>query len=149
MRKKKMLVTLAAVVATIAGPSAVTASAADTGADKEKTTVTRVPGSEGLYEIRGDDIHAAAYDACGGGTCFFRGLGGEGQMWVVPSCGRHNVPSWFRDAASSAWNRTNNIVLIFKDTNQGGYFGPMPRWFQGNLAGPHQGEMSSVDVLCM
>ncbi len=140
-----MLAVFAAVAATLAGPTAASASATA----RDVTRVTPVPGEEGRYRITGDDRGAAAWDACGGGTCFFSEYDGVGDLWVVPACGRHNVPREFNDRLTSAWNRTPYIVLVFKDSNQGKYQGPMPAWFKGNLAPGHNNETSSVDVLCM
>ncbi|MFB7475258.1 peptidase inhibitor family I36 protein [Kitasatospora sp. NPDC056184] len=113
-----------------------------------QTTVTPVPGTDSVYKYEGGDFGAQAYNDCGGGTCFFSEFDGGGYLWIVPSCGRHNVPTWFNDLATSAWNRTSVTVNIFQDSNQRGYLGPMPGWFKGNLYIGHNNKMSSVDSLC-
>ncbi|MFH8223688.1 peptidase inhibitor family I36 protein [Streptomyces sp. NPDC018057] len=113
-----------------------------------RTTVTLVPGTHDVYKYEGGDYGAQAYTDCAGGTCFFSELDGVGYRWTVPACGRHNVPTWFNDLATSAWNRTSVTVNIFKNADQGGYLGPMPGWFKGNLDIAHNNLMSSVDSLC-
>jgi hypothetical protein len=145
--RKRVLTVGAAVIALTAmltGPSAAVMS---------ETKVTTVPGVAGLYTLTGGDVAAVAWDRCGGGTCFFQYADGNGanpvgKMWVVPSCGRHNVPGDFSDLASSVWNRSGAVVAIFRDANQGGYLGPVPPWWRGNLHPDHDDRMGSVDSIC-
>lgn len=142
------LAAVAAAAALFGGVTTATAAEAPDGVRATQTEVTPVPGAEGVYKYTGGDFRAAAWADCGGGSCFFSEFDGGGYRWTVPSCGRHNVPTWFNDLATSAWNRTPTTILIFKDSNSGGYLGPMPGWFQGNLAYDHNNKMSSVDALC-
>ncbi|MEV7282274.1 peptidase inhibitor family I36 protein [Streptomyces sp. NPDC093111] len=136
--------TATALVAALGLGIAGTAEAAPT----PQTTVTLVPGTDNVYKYEGGDFGAQAYNDCAGGTCFFSEFDGVGYRWTVPGCGRHNVPTWFNDLATSAWNRTSVTVNIFKNANQSGYLGPMPGWFKGSLDPAHDGMMSSVDSLC-
>ncbi|MGK5627486.1 peptidase inhibitor family I36 protein [Streptomyces sp. URMC 123] len=141
-----VLTALAAVTATLAAPAAVAAPDPQT---TEKTRVTRVPGTEGVYQYTGGDYRAQAWDDCRSGTCFWTEFEGVGHMWTVPSCGRHNVPGDFNDRLSSVWNKTSSVINIFQDANQGGYLGPVPPGWRGNLHPAHNERMSSVDAVCI
>ncbi|MEU5289296.1 peptidase inhibitor family I36 protein [Streptomyces sp. CA-278952] len=144
MRKKlAALASIAALATALALPGA--ASAAE-------TKVTPVAGVEGLYKITGPDeaaIQAAGYERCGAGTCFFQLTNGTGElMWIVPSCGRHQVPGYFDGKATSAWNRTGTAIILYDGGGYTSRLGSMPGWFQGNLNSAHDNKMSSVDAAC-
>ncbi|WP_184502939.1 peptidase inhibitor family I36 protein [Streptomyces botrytidirepellens] len=132
---------VAALAATFAGPNAASAS---------ETRFTEVAGVEGLYRVTGtsgDVIAQDAYDRCGAGTCFFQHYGGEGLLWVVPSCGRHHVPGYLDGKATSAWNRTPTPIVLYDGTYTG-RLGTMPGWFKGDLHPAHDNKLSSVDAAC-
>lgn len=141
------LAAFAAAGALLGGATTATAAPAPDGARTSHTRITPVRGSEGVYKYAGGDFRAAAWNNCRG-TCFYSEWRGEGYLWTVPSCGRHDVPPWFNDLASSAWNRTPTTILLFEDIGTGIYMGPMPGWFQGNLDAAHDNRLSSVDALC-
>ncbi|WP_125262732.1 peptidase inhibitor family I36 protein [Streptomyces alboflavus] len=139
--RKRALVGVAALVMALITPTV--ASAAE-------TRFTEVPGVEGLYRVTGTDGDRAvrdAYDRCGAGTCFFQHYNGEGLIWIVPSCGRHQVPGYLDGKATSAWNKTSTTVILY-DGIYSGRLGPMPGGFKGNLDPRHDNKMSSVDAAC-
>ncbi|MEU5772317.1 peptidase inhibitor family I36 protein [Streptomyces venezuelae] len=136
------------IAATVAAMAAAFALAAPTAASAEESSVTEMPGVEGLYWVSGKDYGAWAWSECGSGSCFFQNSNGGGWLWVVPSCGHHKVPSWFEDRASSAWNRTPTRIHIYKHSDYSGYLGTVPGWFQGNLASGHNDVMSAVFADC-
>ncbi|MFH8793594.1 peptidase inhibitor family I36 protein [Streptomyces sp. NPDC017941] len=139
----------------VSAGSAVLAVAAPTAASAEETRVTEVPGAQGVYEFRGGNYLAAAWQQCNGGTCFFQHSYGNqedstARIWVVPSCGRHLVPRPFEDKASSVWNRTPTTIWMYKDRNfnSGSYMGSWGGWGQGNLAAHENDKLSAVDARC-
>ncbi|MFH8794830.1 peptidase inhibitor family I36 protein [Streptomyces sp. NPDC017941] len=88
------------------------------------------------------------YARCGAGTCLFQLSAGEGLFWVVPSCGRHKVPSYLDGKTTSAWNRTPTPVILYDGGSYTGRLGTMPGHFQGDLAAHHDNKVSSVDAAC-